>query len=203
MTTGGLSAGSRFGASKGVQEVLAGITYSPGKPGDTLAQVADAQWNQYLTDYVPVENEAVASLRDTSVVDDAKKRVEGTTGQLRRARQRTQRELSRYGLRQTAAERNATDAGLRMGVASNNADILNNARLNQFDRNRSLRNELINVGRGLASESIDGLAAAAEMEGRRDAANRQAKAAQEAQYTQAAATIASSAMMYYMAVAAS
>lgn len=166
-------------------------------PSEVLARITERDIQRYQEDYVPVEDRAIDSLRDMSIIDDAKARV-GQTSTLATAKQRSARELSRYGLRQTRSEQASQKANLRIGQAAGDADTMNNARLNQFDRNLGFRNELINIGRGVSEQANSGLASASEMQTNRNNANDAARAAQKAQNYQMAGAVAAAALMFFV-----
>lgn len=170
------------------------VGYDPNDPNSALAAVARREQKRYEQDYIPVEDKAIASLDDMSIIEDAKRRV--TNGNsIGRSKQRAARDAARYGFRQTAAQQANADVGLAINKAGGDADILNAARINQFDRNRGFRNQLINIGRGVADQAQSGLSDAASMQTQRNNANRQAKAQKKAQGMQLAATAAMMMMM--------
>jgi len=150
---------------------------------NTLAQITERDWERYLRDYVPVEDQAIGSLDDMSIIDDARERI-SEPRRVQKSQQRSFRDARRYGVNVSNAARQDSTANLSIAQAAGDADTMNEARLNQFDRNRSFRNELINVGRGVASGAQDGLGQAAQMQGQRDANNRAAKAQHDAQQMQ-------------------
>jgi len=185
------------GGGTGGDAGLPSVTYDPNDPSKTLAQLTDRGWARYEQDYIPVENDAIASLDDMSIIDDARTRA-GDSNILDRAKQRSERELSRYGLRMNNAQKANQDVNLGVEGASTAADTMNNARINQFDRNRGFRNQLINIGRGIAGDAQAGLSDAAGMQTGRENANRNARAAASAQDTQLFGGLASTAVMAAM-----
>ena len=176
---------------------LPSVTYNPKKPDETQAQIIARDQARYEQDYVPVEDKAIGSLDDMSIIDDAQTRV-ADNGSIARAKQRANRERKRYGFRVNRSQRAAANHGLRMDKAAGDADILNEARLNQFDRNRGFRNELINIGRGVSEQAAQGIGDAAAMQTQRDNANRASKASAKAQQTQMIGSVASMALMAAM-----
>lgn len=166
---------ARYQGANGGQQPLPTVTYNEKDPASTLAQVTARQRAIYEQDYIPVENDAIKSLRDMSIIDDAKERISSDTTRTT-AKARSQRELSRFGLRQTAAESESQDNTLALGVAANSADTVNNARLNQFDRNVGFRNELINIGRGVSQSGTQSLTEAGSIQTNRENADRAARA---------------------------
>ncbi|QIB67171.1 hypothetical protein [Kineobactrum salinum] len=165
------------------------VRYDANDPEATLASVSRRQRENYEEDYIPVEDRALASLRDMSIINDAKERV-GKDNSVGIGKARSSREAARYGFRQTKAEKETQNVGMALNKAAGSADNVNNARLNQFDRNVGFRNEMINIGRGVMSAGNEGMAEAANLKSNRDNANRQAAAGAKAQNTQMLASMA-------------
>lgn len=173
------------------------VRYDHEKPGNTLAKMAERDQQRHRQDYEPVEERLINSLRDTSVVDSASDRVADNSGaDILRGLQRNSRDAKRLGFRRTASDNVSSLYDMQRGQAKDNAGTMNNARLNQFDRNRDLRNKLINVGRGVADQGMDGLGAAADNEAARDTAYDRAKTDASNANTQAGASIISTAIMF-------
>jgi hypothetical protein len=165
------------------QQSLPQVTYNPNDPNQTFAQITERDWARYLRDYVPVEDQAIGSLDDMSIMDDARRRI-SEPRRVQKSQQRSFRDARRYGVNVSNAAREDSTANLSIAQAAGDADTMNEARLNQFDRNRTFRNELINIGRGVAGGAQDGLGQAAQMQGARENQNRMAKAQHNAQQMQ-------------------
>jgi hypothetical protein len=165
------------------QQSLPQVTYNPNDPNQTFAQITERDWARYLRDYVPVEDQAIGSLDDMSIMDDARRRI-SEPRRVQKSQQRSFRDARRYGVNVSNAAREDSTVNLSIAQAAGDADTMNEARLNQFDRNRTFRNELINIGRGVAGGAQDGLGQAAQMQGARENQNRMAKAQHNAQQMQ-------------------
>ena len=168
---------------------------SSSDPNAALATISREQQERYEKLYVPVENEAISSLDDMSIMGDARERVDESAGGITRTMGRSRRELGRYGVKMTASQRQAGLHSLRADRATSEADTMNNARLNQFDRNRGLRNELINIGRGVQDQANQGIGDAASMQTQRENTNKMAKASAKAANTQMVGSLAGMALM--------
>lgn len=184
-------------ATASASSSLSAIPYNPNDPEATLSAITQRETQRYEQDYKPVEDRAITSLDDMSIIQDAEKRV-SDQGSITRSKERASRDASRYGFRRSAAQLANADVDLALGKASGDADILNEARLNQFDRNRSFRNELINVGRGVSEQATQGIGDAASMQNSRDNANRTAKAQYSAQRTQMIGTLGAAALLAFV-----
>lgn len=158
------------------------VTYNQNDPTQTMAQIIERDEARYQQDYVPVEDRAIASLDDMSIIEDAGRRVADKSG-LERAMGRVSRDSGRYGFRVTNSQQQDAMASLQIDRAASDADTMNDARLNQFDRNRGFRNELINIGRGVSGQAQEGLTAASQMQQARDSRNAAASAQAKASRT--------------------
>jgi hypothetical protein len=183
--------------STGPDAGLPTVNYNPSDPSQTGSDIARFEQARYERDYQPVEDRAIASLRDTSIIDDARART-GNQSTLDRARQRAERDRARYGFRQSEASSQSAEVNAALGQATGDANTMNNARINQFDRNRGFRNELINIGRGVSEQAQQGLANAGAMQTQRDNANRAASAQASAGRTQMAGSMAAMALMMFV-----
>lgn len=164
----------------------------PKKPSDALGALSRRETERHKQFYLPVEQEAINSLNDTQIIEDAKRNANvGFANQP----QRTARHLARYGVKQTGLQLDQAKLELGRARALNYDATVNNARLGQFERNMGLRNELINVGRGVASDATGALGEAAANETARNNANDAAKAAHKAQQTQMAGSLGAMAVM--------
>lgn len=168
------------------------ITYDNNDPSKTLASISDREMERFQFFYRPVQQDVIRSLQDTSIVDDARRDL-SSAFEGRQAR--TEREMRRFGLTADPATRAYMDQNAAMDRSLHTDSTMNEARLEQKERNDGLRRSLIDIGRGYSDISQSGLADAASNQAQRDAANRQAKAAGKAQNYQLAAT-ALAAMMF-------
>ena len=173
------------------------IGFDPSNPSQTLADIVKRDTARYQRDYVPVEDRAIESLDDTSIITDAKARVADGSS-IGRAQARAGRDANRYGFRRTEAQARQAQNELARGKATGDASIMNEARINQFDRNRGFRNELINIGRGVSEQAMQGLGDSATMQTNRENRNRASKAAASAQQTQMFGTVAAMALMAFV-----
>ena len=97
----------------GTSTSLPGVSYNPSDPSSTLGQITRRDQARAEQDYYPVQDDAIASLDDLSIIEDAKSNVRSQTS-FRNAKQRTARNLARYGVRATAAQRKNETTGLRI-----------------------------------------------------------------------------------------
>ena len=170
------------------------INFNTADPSETLASLIERDQARVEQDYYPVEDQAIASLDDMSIIDDARERVSDRSS-IERSLARADRESSRYGFRASAAARRNAQADAHLGRATSDADVMNEARMNQFDRNRGFRSQLINIGRGVSEQSVNGLTEAAGLQSARDARNRNASAAARASQMQTFGSLATLAIM--------
>ena len=81
--------------------------------------------------------------------------------------------------------------------ALNYDDIVNQSRMHQYERNNTVRNNMIGVGRGIGSSAYQQLSSAANLQSQREAANERASAQADASNTQMMAGVASAAIMAF------
>lgn len=130
-----------------------------GDANSTLRQIYNQQEREYQEVYRPINRELIASTDSTAIVDAAKRHAGLGFGAMGEAR--TQRHLSRYGLEATPlAAQEATYTNNNAGRL-NYIDSVNNAYLQQYERNTGVRDEMINVGRGVADSAQQNLTSAA------------------------------------------
>lgn len=163
---------------------------------DELAlQAAQSEEARYQELYRPLNQELLRDVDSTRIVDAAKEQATLTAA--RREGQNT-RNLARYGV---SADPLAQKELQRVGTLNNAKfydDAVNQARVDQYERNQTLRGELINIGRGMARSGQNGLADAANNQVARDNANASAKAQNAAARDQFYGQVAGTALMAAM-----
>jgi hypothetical protein len=172
------------------------VTYDSENPGNTMGQIIERNNQRHRQDYEPIENRMIESLDDMSIIENAQDRVDNNGFRnLSAANARNTRNAKRMGFRRTTSDVVNSAFDLQRGQAKSNADTMNNARLNQFDRNRDLRNKLINVGRGVQDQGMDALSSASQLEASRDNAYDTAKTNARNSNVQAGTSLLTTAMM--------
>ena len=142
------------------------------------AAVTRDQWNHYLKQFAPLEEQLVGEINDNSLVLGA---ARDSAKQNAVAEQSFNRDMSRFGVNTTGVQAKQMARMRSLGDAANNTYAINNARLDQRDRNIALGGDLMQIGRGVAGQGISGLGDVAGMAAQRNAANAQAKAQASAQ----------------------
>ena len=171
------------------------ISFNPRDPNSLLNMISLRESARYNEDYVPVEDAAIASLNDTSIVKRSKDSAARSFGN---ANAQFSRNLSRYGVKQGAADQQTQQLRFRMGESLAGADTVNNARLTQFDRNRTMANDLINIGRGVAGDAMNNVSSAATLQVNRENADRANAASNKAGLLKLGGTIGSAALYAMM-----
>ena len=146
----------------------------------------------YEENYVPQELDLISALDDVSIVDEAKQNT-NRTFDLRQ--QNKVDNLRRYGLSPNASEQRVIERGTGVARSLNYDQSVNDSRIDQESRNTSLRNSLINIGRGINSDATDAFSSAANRENDRNNAYSTAKAQHSAQNKQTAASLGALALM--------
>lgn len=148
-------------------------------PSQTLSRVSNEQQAFYNDVYRPLAQGLIGEVNSTEMVDTAKANAGTNYAQ---GLQRNERQRSRLGYNDTALDqaRQAHTTALDRGAMVDGQ--INQARTDQYERNVGLRNELINVSRGIAGQATDSLGTAANLQTQRentndsiDAQNRAAK----------------------------
>lgn len=189
-------------SSAGLASALSGVGGELGYRSITGTSVSDPeaayaslirrQQGRFEQDALPAIRNTVASLDDTSIVDGA---IADTGSGLERARGVRARNLARLGQSSSAIQTREFERRGGLGAALGDVGDINTARVTQVERNEGLRNELINVGRGIQSSASAGLSAAATSATNRAIANEQREAQESAQRTQTAASLGSIAIL--------
>lgn len=169
-----------------------GSVNTSGSADDILQRIYQRDWSNYVTNYQPMLFEAANTIGDNGIVDAAKVQA------------------NRMGLRDvTAARRMATRSGesltpLQAKVATNDAlrdsslaktAVVNQARLDQRDYDRSMASQMINLSRSGSRTAQESLGAIAGNEASRKSAYDSAKTATQNQNVGMAASAAMLAMM--------
>ncbi len=164
------------------------VTHKPRDPSGTLAQVVRRDQARFDFFNRPVQQDVIGSLNDSTIVDDARR--EANDGFVK-ANSRSLRQQRRFGLQRSAVQQREFNRASGRERSLNQNATVNEARIEQKERNDGLRRELINIGRGVASDATDNLGESAALQSQREANNRNAKAAKKAQNTQTAAAVGS------------
>lgn len=174
------------------------IAYKEGQidPEQTLANVTQREYQNYMRDVRPLELELVEKAKtDTSLIDAA---VEDRD----RSNQLTQgiidRNAGRYGAALTPAQMDAQKRQLSLGTTLGGIQGVNDARIAQKDANRALMQDLINIGQGVNRASLGELSNAAQNAANRESAYKSAKAQNKAQTYSTLGTIGAAAAILFL-----
>lgn len=180
------------------QEKSSLIAYKEGQidPEQTLANVTQREYQNYMRDVRPLELELVEKAKtDTSLIDAA---VEDRD----RSNQLTQgiidRNAGRYGAALTPAQMDAQKRQLSLGTTLGGIQGVNDARIAQKDANRALMQDLINIGQGVNRASLGELSNAAQNAANRESAYKSAKAQNKAQTYSTLGTIGAAAAILFL-----
>lgn len=158
-------------------------------------QIFKEQNQNYRQMYVPLENELIRGLDSTAVIDRARKDIRGG---FQDQEERLLRDARRFGGGDFTAlqkQEHSRNRGLRL--AENRIDTMNNAYLNQYERNTGLRNQLINIGRGMEAQAGSSMASADSARTQRKNAGDQAKAQEKSQQIGMAASLGALAIAFF------
>jgi hypothetical protein len=165
----------------------AGTLRYTGDSDQALSAVYNAQRADYDANYRPFNKQTIASIGNGELLAAAR---ENAQIDFAKGRGIADRMASRYGVnidKVTARERNVRESH-EQGI--NSAHTINTARFAQYERDVNLRDEMINIGRGITKDTISNLSSSADSEQQVKTANKAASANAKAQRTQLAATAA-------------
>lgn len=132
-----------------------------GSPLRNLADVAEAQRKDYRDNYVGFEDALIAKAQGPLDLRRARSAINDQQSVLAGIGQRAN---DRLGLAQSADLLAANARRDAFSNAAGKSAALTGAAQSQFDQNQSLLGQMGMFGRGLASQSLDGLNTAAQME---------------------------------------
>jgi len=143
------------------------------------AQVTREQFERYMNEFVPRENQLISSLGNRDAFSEG-----GAQADAGRSRAALERMRSRYGTslssgQQSAENRQTNNATTLADISGTNA-----GRQIDQDRDYNLRSSLLNIGNNLSSSATSGLTDAAINEQNRQNAFNRAEAAADAQDAQ-------------------
>jgi hypothetical protein len=171
------------------------IDFDERNPQNSLAQIIERDQLTFDFFYNPVISDVISSLQDTSIVDTAR---EGADAAFDKGEARSLRQMSRYNVNMSPAAQKQFNLRQQLSKTLNKDAVVNDARLDLKERNDGLRRQLIDIGRGVADTASSGLTSASRNQAQREANNRNAEAAKDAQNTQTAASVAQMALMFYL-----
>lgn len=172
---------------------LTEVNYS-GNPDQMQSQILERKDQIYRQAYAPRERALISTLDDNSIVKDAQDNANTTFDRNAGA---AERNLRRYGISVSPEQRAQLDRMQSLRRTLNYDSSVNDARLEQNERNTSLRNALINIGRGIEHDGSTSLSEAAQRQASRDASYDVAKAQYSAQKTQTLTSLGTAAIMAF------
>ena len=164
-------------------------------PEKTYADITRSDYENYVRDFRQFEEDLIDAKDDTSLIDQASVDAQN---QARIAREIQQRNIERYGgAGLTAVQRQEQAKALSLGASTNLSGMLNNARIQQDQLNRSTLADLINIGQGVNRTAISGLGDASAMAANKKSAYNNAKAAHKSQMIGLGGSLASAALLAF------
>ena len=164
-------------------------------PEMTYARITRDEFLKQQNKYGQLRKDAVnEALTDTSLIDAAKADAP-KLAQL--SRDIVRRNQERYGVSLTPAQRRARDNASLQGEALATAGSINNARLNQFEQNRSSLGRLMAVSNNTYSDALGSLGTASSNAAQRNQAYQSAKANAKASRINTIGSIAGAALLAF------
>jgi hypothetical protein len=165
-------------------------------PEQTLANITQADYSNYLRDIQPTEKELIKKAQtDTSLIDQAKDDRDNSNQLMQGV---VDRNASRYGAALTPAQIEQQERSLARGTTLGGIQGVNDARIAQKDANRALMADLIDIGQGVNRSSLSSLGNAAGAASQRESAYKNAKAQNKAQTYSMLGTAAAAAALVFL-----
>lgn len=147
-------------------------------PEQTLANITQAQWNDYVRDIQPIEDDLInKATSSTELIDQAKADRDAAMPLMQGI---ANRQAQRYGAALTPAQLKEQQRSLARGTTLGGIQAVNDARIAQKDANRALLADLIDIGQGVNRSSLGELSNAAGNQSARDQAYKNARAQHKA-----------------------
>ena len=163
-------------------------------PEQTLANITQADYSNYLRDIQPIELELINKAQtDTSLIDQAKDDRDNSNQLMQGV---VDRNASRYGAALTPAQMEQQERSLARGTTLGGIQGVNDARVAQKDTNRALMADLIDIGQGVNRSSLSSLGNAAGAASQRESAYKTSKAQNKAQMYSVLGTAAAAALVF-------
>lgn len=176
-------------ATTGAPTATGAVDLSKLKAG-SAAYYSGEDWNKFMTDYGPIIEKQMASLNSTAMVDraskDATRVPDLMEGAVNRAAQR------RGGI--TSTQFHGLAASREMNRATTTADLLNNARLDQRNRNTETAYKMSGLGTDVYQMGLDNVRESEGLATQRRINNATASQQAKSNVMGAAATIGSAAL---------
>lgn len=162
----------------------------------TLANITQADYANYLRDIQPIEKELINKAQtDTSLIDQAKDDRDNSNQLMQGV---VDRNASRYGAALTPAQMEQQERSLARGTTLGGIQGVNDARVAQKDANRALMADLIDIGQGVNRSSLSTLGNAASAAAQRESAYKTSKAQNKAQTYGMLGTIGAAAAFVFL-----
>lgn len=143
-------------------------------PEQTLANITQAQWDDWVRDIKPIEDDLInKATSSTELIDQAKADRDAAMPLMQGI---ANRQAQRYGAALTPAQLKEQQRSLARGTTLGGIQAVNDARIAQKDANRALLADLIDIGQGVNRSSLGELSNAAGNKSARDQAYKNARA---------------------------
>ena len=173
------------------------IDYAGNDPQDMQAQVIRAQDRDYEERFAPLEKELIGMTKENG--NKQANRAAKTLGQQNKiSRQAFKRDLSRTGVALNQRQKASLSKARGLDAARNQANVENLTRRRVKDENMQSTASLIGIGRNVQQGVNRDLSTASSLQAGREAANANAKAANSAQKSQMAASVAGLALAFFL-----
>lgn len=166
-------------------------TVTTNDPEVGVQQLAQQESDFYNETYRPIIRDLVGETDSTQLIDTAK---ENADAGYEDAQQRGLRMRQRYGVYGNAAQKDKQAYKQNVSKGLNYDFQVNKARNDQFEHNYGLRQNLTQIGRGIAVDAMGDMSVAAQLRNNRENTNASLDAQQDASNTATNASLATAAI---------
>ncbi len=161
---------------------------------DALANVTEQQQAYYNESYRPVAQGLIADTKSTAIVDAAVK--EASVDNTAAINARRSRQKARLGVATAGTDKSLGAYSTSMSRTLQSDGAVNEARVQQGERNDALVDDLVGISRGISADALNGMQTATANESSRNSTNASIKAQNSAARTSMLGSAAGLALMF-------
>lgn len=152
-------------ANHGTNAAAANANNASANAATTQAQIAQDQYNDWKTDFLPLQHDLAGIAKDAGSqreLDTAAEHASGDVTQaFGRARTGLNDQLTSYGVDPSSSKYATTFGRFNLGEAAADAGAQNKARTDVMDKAKALKMDIYSIGKGIPASSMAGLGSAA------------------------------------------
>ena len=150
-------------------------------PDSVLAQIQKEMDAWYQEHYRPNNKELIAQIGNGAILESAR---ENAGQQYESSLEQNERNMARYGMTRSSFDTAMNEHKTAAGMTNSQLGEVNTARMTQYEADNNLRQTMINQGRGMTGQAVNGLSSASANFAAVNNANAMASAQHQAQQNQ-------------------